>query len=520
MGRLTRIDGQGGDVLRTYNNLGQIVRERKILNGIVYDVHYSYDADGNVTEMVYPSGRIVTYSRDSVGRVSGVTTKANAASPSVTLASSILYREFGPLRSLTYGNGLIFSRTYTQDYRLNVLRVREPSTGANTLRRIHAYGDGINLIGITETAVSGRNESYGYTASNKLQSANGIWSSLTWSYDGVGNRTQEVLDDGAAVTTSDYGYPAGSNRLSDVTQGSSTVRSFTHDAAGNLTHDDRAGTVYRYIYNDRGRLQQLRIDNEIRANYRYDFFERINWRQTQNMTPAGATHYIQDLQGQLIVEASDTGTPLREYIWLDDIPLAVFADLDTASPQLYYVHPDHLNRPLRMTDGAQAVVWDAVYKPFGEVYSITGSATLNLRFPGQYFLIESGLAYNWHRHYDPTLGRYTQPDPLEFVDGPSLYAYALSSPVMYVDPTGQNPWVWGAAAASSLVRLCIRFLRDEAGAVHRKGRRESTRGKHEEGQSRRQRDQGGENADWNRRDQRKRPPDWKKGPWPPRESPQ
>jgi RHS repeat-associated protein len=186
------------------------------------------------------------------------------------------------------------------------------------------------------------------------------------------------------------------------------------------------------------RLMQFRADNQVRANYRYDFFERLNWRQTQNMTPAGATHYIQDLQGLLIVEATDTGTMLREYVWLDDIPLAVFADLDTASPQLYYVHPDHLNRPLRMTDGTQAVVWDAVYRPFGEVHSITGSATLNLRFPGQYFLIESGLVYNWHRHYDPTLGRYTQPDPLGFVSGPSLYAYALSSPSIHTDPSGQD----------------------------------------------------------------------------------
>src|SRR5688500_34369 len=102
----------------------------------------------------------------------------------------------------------------------------------------------------------------------------------------------------------------------------------------------------------------------------------------------------------------------REHVWVGDMPLAVFADLDTASPQLYYVHADHLNRPLRMTDGAQAVVWDAVYKPFGEAHSIRGSAMLNLRSPGQYFLIESGLHYNWHRHYDPSLGRYTQPDPL------------------------------------------------------------------------------------------------------------
>jgi RHS repeat-associated protein len=32
-----------------------------------------------------------------------------------------------------------------------------------------------------------------------------------------------------------------------------------------------------------------------------------------------------------------------------------------------------------------------------------------------YSQLEAGLHYNWHRHYDPSLGRYTQPDPLGFV---------------------------------------------------------------------------------------------------------
>jgi RHS repeat-associated protein len=89
-----------------------------------------------------------------------------------------------------------------------------------------------------------------------------------------------------------------------------------------------------------------------------------------------------------------------------------------------------------MTDGGENVVWDAVYNPFGGVNSITGSATNNLRFPGQYFLIEDGLHYNWYRHYDPTLGRYIQPDPLGFVNGPTLYAYAKSAPLTEVDPDG------------------------------------------------------------------------------------
>ncbi len=103
---------------------------------------------------------------------------------------------------------------------------------------------------------------------------------------------------------------------------------------------------------------------------------------------------------------------MTEYIWLDDMPLAVVADVDTMTPKLWFVHADHLDRPAVMTDGTKAVVWDAWYFPFGEARAITGTATNNMRFPGQYFLVESGLAYNWHRHYDPTLGRYLQADPL------------------------------------------------------------------------------------------------------------
>jgi len=64
----------------------------------------------------------------------------------------------------------------------------------------------------------------------------------------------------------------------------------------------------------------------------------------------------------------------------------------------------------------------------------------DLCFPGQWFQIETGLHYNWHRHYDPTIGRYTQPDPLGFVDGPSVYAYAKSNPGGGVDRDGRYVW--------------------------------------------------------------------------------
>jgi hypothetical protein len=43
-----------------------------------------------------------------------------------------------------------------------------------------------------------------------------------------------------------YGAPANDNRLASISGGSS--RTFTHDAAGNVTYDNRAGQGYGYTY--------------------------------------------------------------------------------------------------------------------------------------------------------------------------------------------------------------------------------------------------------------------------------
>jgi RHS repeat-associated protein len=158
--------------------------------------------------------------------------------------------------------------------------------------------------------------------------------------------------------------------------------------------------------------------------------------------PAGTVQYLHDQDGHLIAEANaSTGATTRDYIWLAsndnnpvDLPLAI-AETTT----LTMVHADHLGRPTRMTDAARATVWQATWKPWGEIHTLSGTLTQNLRYPGQYFQIETGLHYNHHRNYDPITGRYTQPDPLRFVDGPAIYAYAKSSPFMYTDRTGLEP---------------------------------------------------------------------------------
>ena len=48
----------------------------------------------------------------------------------------------------------------------------------------------------------------------------------------------------------------------------------------------------------------------------------------------------------------------------------------------------------------------------------------------------TGFYYVRNRYYDPELGRFITPDPLGYVDGPSMYLFAMNDPVNYSDPMG------------------------------------------------------------------------------------
>jgi hypothetical protein len=94
---------------------------------------------------------------------------------------------------------------------------------------------------------------------------------------------------------------------------------------------------------------------------------------------------------------------------------------------------------------------------------------MDLRFPGQWFQLETGLHYNWRRHYDPKTGRYLQPGPLGFI--------CVSSSISFRNDLEPGKWVkierWGNAeearriVSESIERLLDRRL-DEAGTFVRR----------------------------------------------------
>jgi RHS repeat-associated protein len=185
---------------------------------------------------------------------------------------------------------------------------------------------------------------------------------------------------------------------------------------------------------------QVANQSKILATFDYDFRglrvgkditgkpKKIGGFKTRTML----FHY--DRQGHFVAENNKAESTLTEYIWLDDMPVAM-----ARNGALYFVHPDHLRTPQKVTDASQNLVWDAVLRPFGRIEQESFTFTQLLRFSGQYHDTEDKLFYNSFRDYDPDLGRYVESDPIGLRGGINQYAYVRDNPLVYIDPSGLWP---------------------------------------------------------------------------------
>jgi len=162
---------------------------------------------------------------------------------------------------------------------------------------------------------------------------------------------------------------------------------------------------------------------------------KINKHPKKKTPPSIITHFLYDRSSHVLAEADGgTGATGIEYIWLDDMLVGL-----VNAGTLYFVHPDHLGTPQKITDATQAITFDLVLRPFGQAEQHTFPSLTNLRFPGQYFDAEDDLHQNWFRDYDSTLGRYAESDPIGLAGGISTYAYAWSNPLYWSDKWGLQP---------------------------------------------------------------------------------
>jgi RHS repeat-associated protein len=152
------------------------------------------------------------------------------------------------------------------------------------------------------------------------------------------------------------------------------------------------------------------------------------WNLLGNFTFSSAAHNV------TLTDEADG------YVVADAIRLVSLAP---AQAQTYYIHADHLNTPRVITDVNQVAVWRwDNEEPFGANIASEDpdgnglTVTCNLRFPGQYFDVETGNHYNYFRDYNPETGRYIESDPIGLQGGLNTFGYVEGDPLAVVDPLG------------------------------------------------------------------------------------
>ena len=367
-GRLSTVQEESSSRSFSYNNRGQVTAEARTIGSNTATVGYGYDqTTGDLVSLTYPSGRVVSYSRNAMGQITGIQIDG------APLASAVQYLPFGPVTSATLG-AVSLSKTFDQRYQVS--RIQAGAFDAQYVR--DAAGRVVSVTGLIEPDLTP--------------------GTTTTTVNSAGNRVATVGAD-----------------------------AWVHDANGNLTSDG----INTYVWDALNRLVQVKQGSAVLASYIYDTQNRRIGKTVGSVT----THFVYDLNNNLIAETLADGTPIRDYFYLNGEPLAVREYQN--SPGLYYFINDHLGTPRQLVNASGAVVWQAAYLPYGEAQVQANNAvTNNLRFPGQYFDAETGLHYNWNRYYDPITGRYLSADPIGLDGGLNLYAYVGGNPVNRIDPLG------------------------------------------------------------------------------------
>ncbi|UCH85529.1 MAG: RHS repeat protein, partial [Candidatus Latescibacterota bacterium] len=104
IGRLTRMTDASGSTDFAYDIRGNLLSETRTVGGVGYVTAYTYDNADRVLTVTYPSGTMIIYTRDALGRIEAIS--ATSGGPSQVLASNIAYLPFGPIEGFDYGNGI------------------------------------------------------------------------------------------------------------------------------------------------------------------------------------------------------------------------------------------------------------------------------------------------------------------------------------------------------------------------------------------------------------------------------
>ena len=464
-GNVTKITDPKAQITSLTWSYGHLLKRKQNATG--NDFNYTYNALGQVT-VAQGWNFVYSYDYDPAHRLESLTDRR--ANKKFTYR----YSPGGLLNSLEDSEGNLTSYLYDRAGRLSGIR----APGNENLTYLYDAGGRL----VEKWLPNGNTARYQYNADNTLsqiinRSGGGsIVSQHDYSYDPqTGQRLTHTENINGTNTAYSYVYDE-LKRLKEVKVGGTSQESYTYDALDNRYSKTAAGQTSYYIYDAANQLKEIRLGSEtgtLQASYSYDDagnlalrdvggvkhafgyngFNQVNQIRKDSLSGTWLAGYSYDDQGRRISKSDSTGN--KSLFYNGDDLYAVYKTNEWAKAQEQYTHGPAVDDPVLMrdstgkvsyfhadglgsvvaaTDTSNAVTSSARYDAWGNTIASSGSA-LRYGYTGREPEV-AGLIYYRARWYDPSIGRFTQRDPIGLAGGVNQFAYVRGNPVNFTDPTG------------------------------------------------------------------------------------
>ena len=110
IGRMTHYNDPSGSTLFCFDRFGNLAHKTQaVTNTTLNEADHNFDKMGRPMESIEPFNMELNYTRNGIGRITAINYSSTAAEHE-PLITNVTYYPFGPVASITYGDGRVLNR--------------------------------------------------------------------------------------------------------------------------------------------------------------------------------------------------------------------------------------------------------------------------------------------------------------------------------------------------------------------------------------------------------------------------
>ena len=440
------IQFKAGEERFSYNENAQLLKHELFVDGQRFNIAYAFNKNAQLVGRTLPDGQELEYQyRTKDEARAGLLASIQLKRGPLGLISQSIIENLNSAKDTSvnygyqFGNGLEHREVLDKQGRM--ITSGNVNTGETTLDYLDDQSNEPTQVSYRNKTYLGTNAPKQFNPTLTNQVLNLFDRSPSASVKTIPISGSDHLNYKDYLKTTQYGAEYDQLGRKRWVIENDKVLFFSYDSIDRLVKveylkpNEQAKTVSDYVAPD------VQLSKHTLAEYKYNLFGQRIQKTVATTTGKGTktTYYFYD-GSQLVAEADDQGKIEKSYIWMNQIPVAMI-DHD----ELFYIHVDHRQAPISVTNSQRKVVWQAELSdnlyasPLAYNHGRFGFIEFNLRGSNQYFDAETNLHYNTNRYFDAKNEKYITPDPLGLAVGPDLYAFALGQPHSLNDPLGLAP---------------------------------------------------------------------------------